>query len=691
MRSRKTQIAIILCLLLLPLIGLTASAVLSSGSTNYFSIFVSSGGNTGGSGLLAKDVTEFSRLSDTHYGLQWSPPPGWAVSNVNITLSNITAPTYERVIEDYADQAVPLIQYNYTNPFQSLILAGIMSFNLTPGEPVYFNKLSLLLVKAPFNESAYVDIAIYNATYNSSLNWVVPDQPLWTVSNQSLIGDTLEFKNFSLTASPDQYLVLDPHLNQTYDNANNDTYFIVAWQDLSTIPKASIYWFYANDTSHGDNGYAYWASFNIFGQLVGITNRDPYYNDTFDLCSKLYFNPNNVTAGPPLPSDVGLEINGTSVNNIGPGSGWWSTSGNLSGNSLFFNVSTDWNSPVSYNATFSVTYQDVALAALTQTFVAMSFLYANSDNQSRSNDYLLLFALGSVAVAGAGGYTGNKRRTIPRNALRSLEHIIVDHNSTGVLIWTFDFVSMEQDVALVSGFMSAIKSFLEEMKVGGLKRLSTEFGTFIREESQLLTATCITSDIGLNEELWIRGKLHSFLTQVEQMHRQQLEGWKGDVGQFRESFPSVLGSVIDLDRVNELHKQKVVSLSRKKKELQGELNKYGAQLEEMKANHDSGKLSDEEYTIKRLKTEFKYDQVQKDYIYASLFLSKAPTETAVTPKAAQELEEIQKRFMEIRLEIDELRKKEVDGTITQEDRVNNEKLQKELMRLVDRLDKIQKR
>lgn len=201
MRSRKTQIAIILCLLLLPLIGLTASAVLSSGSTNYFSIFVSSGGNTGGSGLLAKDVTEFSRLSDTHYGLQWSPPPGWAVSNVNITLSNITAPTYERVIEDYADQAVPLIQYNYTNPFQSLILAGIMSFNLTPGEPVYFNKLSLLLVKAPFNESAYVDIAIYNATYNSSLNWVVPDQPLWTVSNQSLIGDTLEFKNFSLTAS----------------------------------------------------------------------------------------------------------------------------------------------------------------------------------------------------------------------------------------------------------------------------------------------------------------------------------------------------------------------------------------------------------------------------------------------------------------------------------------------------------
>lgn len=111
----------------------------------------------------------------------------------------------------------------------------------------------------------------------------------------------------------------------------------------------------------------------------------------------------------------------------------------------------------------------------------------------------------------------------------------------------------------------------------------------------------------------------------------------------------------------------------------------------MKANHDSGKLSDEEYTIKRLKTEFKYDQVQKDYIYASLFLSKAPTETAVTPKAAQELEEIQKRFMEIRLEIDELRKKEVDGTITQEDRVNNEKLQKELMRLVDRLDKIQKR
>ncbi|MHA1210577.1 MAG: hypothetical protein ACTSRF_15330, partial [Candidatus Freyarchaeota archaeon] len=63
---------------------------------------------------------------------------------------------------------------------------------------------------------------------------------------------------------------------------------------------------------------------------------------------------------------------------------------------------------------------------------------------------------------------------------------------------------MQQDIALVSGFMTAIKSFLEEMKIGGLKRLGTEFGTFIREESELLTCTCITGEIGLDEELWIR-------------------------------------------------------------------------------------------------------------------------------------------------------------------------------------------
>ncbi|MEM2984703.1 MAG: hypothetical protein QXL24_05740, partial [Candidatus Jordarchaeaceae archaeon] len=203
-------------------------------------------------------------------------------------------------------------------------------------------------------------------------------------------------------------------------------------------------------------------------------------------------------------------------------------------------------------------------------------------------------------------------------------------------------------------------------------------------------ATCITSDIGIDEELWIRGKLHKFLTQIEQQHRRQLEDWKGDVGQFTEAFPMVLGSVIDLDRVHKLHKQKFSSLSKKRQKLQKEVNKYGAKLEELKSKYDSGELAYEEYTAKKLKTEYKYDKIQKDYIYASIFLSKVPLETITSQKQLENLQEIQKRFVEIRMQIEELRRKQSEGTFNENDRKQKEKLQKELMKLVEKLDKYQK-
>ncbi len=460
---------------------------------------------------------------------------------------------------------------------------------------------------------------------------------------------------------------------------------------------AELLWFYDVDSHipNGDAGPAWWLVLNITtGEPLLINNTDPVYkNDTFDLCLKLYLNATPPSQQYPSPIDIGLAINGTSVTDIGQGSGWWYTTENLSRNPLSFDVSSTWFSTVSFTANISITYQtapQTALSALLGTFFTMTTFNNYYQNQGRYREYLLLIALGSVVAVGAGGYRANKRRMIPRNALRSLEHIIVDHNNTGTLLWAFDFVSMEQDVALVSGFMSAIKSFLEEMKVGGLKRLGTEFGTFIREESELLTATCITSDIGVDEELWIRGKLHKFLTLIEQQHRKQLEVWKGEVGQFRETFPPVLGSVIDLDRVSKLHEQKVSDLSRRREKLQKEVNKYGAKLEELKSKHDSGELDYDEYTAKRLKIEYKYDKVQKDYIYARLFLSKVPLETVVSPKELEKLEEIQKRFVEIRMQIEELRRKESEGMFTESDKKQKEKLQKELMKLVEKIDKYKK-
>ena len=222
---------------------------------------------------------------------------------------------------------------------------------------------------------------------------------------------------------------------------------------------------------------------------------------------------------------------------------------------------------------------------------------------------------------------------------------------------------------------------------------STEFGTFIREESQLLTTTCITSDIGLNEELWIRGKLHEFLIKIEQSHYEQLRDWKGDVAQFRESFPAILASLINLEKVQSLQRQKIEKLARNKNKLQENVNKYGAKLEELKSKYDSGELDFKKYIVERYRTEAKYDKVQKEYLYAGLFLSRTPASLeakTMKTKEVEKMEKIQNQFLELRKEIEELRKKELEGSITSQDLERKEKLQKELMTLMGKLDKFKK-
>jgi len=169
--------------------------------------------------------------------------------------------------------------------------------------------------------------------------------------------------------------------------------------------------------------------------------------------------------------------------------------------------------------------------------VSLMFLMMMQQSQNLMLYLLLGLGFGSVVIAGVTGDRLRKRLAIPTRALASLENIIVDHIPTGITLWAFDFFKMEQDVTLVSGFMSALKSFLGEMKKGGLRKLETEFGTFIREDGEFLTATCITSGNSPREENWIRQRLRSFLSIAEQRHWDELQSWSGNVSTFRESFP----------------------------------------------------------------------------------------------------------------------------------------------------------
>lgn len=345
------------------------------------------------------------------------------------------------------------------------------------------------------------------------------------------------------------------------------------------------------------------------------------------------------------------------------------------------------------SSTNSVTLTSEMVSPLFMGLFSYMFLTVARQSQNLTLYILVGALLTSVVAAGVVASRVRRRRLVPLRALASLENIIVDHIATGVTLWSFDFLKMEQDVALVSGFMSAVKSFMGEMQKGGLRKLETELGTFIREDGDFLTATCITCGNTPQEEEWIRRKLRSFLAEAESQHLDLLQSWRGDVQTFRESLPLILASVIDLDKAESLVRERISKLQRSKEKLQIELNRLGSQLEDLTQQLESGKISESKFEAARAKIEPKYDEVQKEYIHTSLCLSRVPPRLEAgkpTPEVTREVEKIQDRFLKIRMEIEELRRKELDGTITSQDIKRRDKLYKELMKLIEKLDKLQK-
>ncbi len=619
-----------------------------------------------------------------------SIPSGWSVTSISMNFSNIKAPNTTITQEDDPFKFYEL-DYSYWRA---------MSFQIPENQTAYLWNISLYLLQYDLNLllPTRLEVSLYNSTYNESFNAPVPKTLLNTMQLNITGALAIGWKEITL----DSPWILDPEVNK-WDSRVNNTFFIVVKIDNLLPIGHRLFWFFAPDEGTDiterefeDLGFAYNSTDSGAPENW---NPEDFEGSGIDYCLRVSVSVND-TAGyyeKPFPTDVNMEVNSVPVVNGSVGEGWCNLTSNLniSGNSAILKVNTSWvhTEGIKFDTTIYFEYINVQLIMLQRSLTLLTSYTFMKENQDQFFRLLGLIALGTVV---AGGYTGRaayKKRRIPLNAMRNLENILIDHNTTGVLIWSFDFISMQQDIALVSGFMSAIKSFLEEMKVGGLKRLGTDFGTFIREESQLLTATCITGDIGIDEELWIRSKLHEFLIKIEQEHWKQLEDWKGDVGQFKETFPVILASLINLEKVQKLQRQKIDKLTKNKDKLQKNVNKYGAKLEELKSRYDSGELDFKKYIFERYKTEAKYDKVQKDYLYASLFLSRAPSMVEakpVKPKDLEKMENIQNRFLEIRREIEELRKKELEGTITSNDIERREKLQEEIMTLMENLDKLHK-
>lgn len=462
----------------------------------------------------------------------------------------------------------------------------------------YLHNISLFIidVKKPF----YLDFEIYNAKWTTRIE---PNQQIY-------FKDNLDLQNQAGNAW--KTITLNSALTLNLTETKNQTFFIALSQYTSPPQAKELAWGY--HPSIGENGYG--PAYNWTGGTI-----EPL---EFDFSMRVRVSASN-DSEPEIvyPSQINLKINGIQVQNSTPpaeGKGVCTITGNFdSSEILILNFTSTWFDTVSFNASVEVygvnLFGNILMASLLQGYSLGSMFQA----EDRNNTFLIICAVGAVAVAGFSGYRANKKRKIPINAMRSMESILVDHNPTGGLVWSFNFISMQQDTALVSGFMSAIKTFLEEMKVGGLKRMGTDFGTFIREESQLLTATCIAGEIGIDEEFWIRSKLHEFLVKVEQSYYKELQDWKGNVAQFRESFPVILGSLISLDRVQKLQLKKMEKLAKNRDKVHKKVNKYGEKLEKLKAKYDAGEMDFKGYIIERYKTEAKFERAQREYIYVACF------------------------------------------------------------------------
>nr|MDO8081357.1 hypothetical protein [Candidatus Freyarchaeota archaeon] len=676
------------------------------------------------------EMTTVNVTSSTGAILFNASSPWYSPVSFNITYRNVTYSKYQTSSTDFSVSS----EDTYANWNVTVDVTGSNSFAPGMGEN-YHNYISLDLPDDWWNSTPealnlsggsapYIDpdpnddIVGFEATNGT---WIVQCGAPNYVKNITVINQDF---NVNVTKA----ILIDNNLNITValNNTVNGN-----WNANLTIYNSTNPSVFNNETS-GTAGSSFWFPLNVSDDIKdpGTYNISVFFNSSFEVgnfeivnfqvsssgtTSLTVNNPPEYVKPPQLANitvgfnrtDINQGITGLNETNFGLiGGSFIDWVDGLGGGVYVLHI----NFTSEGYHTFRVTVQGVpgynnatsnwitllyGVPPPTDiTFLLLStFLSQFQSGRNQSNMLLIFLLVGAVVAVGSGGYVANRRRKIPLKAMASLENILVDHIPTGITLWAFDFFRMEQDVTLVSGFMTAVRTFLGEMQKGGLRKLETEFGTFIREDGAFLTATCITSGNTSSEENWIRRRLRSFLSISEQQNLDALEKWKGDAAPFRKSFPTVLASVIDLDKTEELQRQRILRLENEKERLRMELNNLGSQMEGLSKQVEAKEISKAEFEARTAKIEPEYDRFQNEFIRVSLFLSRAPSKLEakkVKPEVTEDVEKIQGRFLEIRMEIEELRRKEVEGTITSKDHKRRDKLQTELVSLIEKLDKLQK-
>ncbi|MFX1510939.1 MAG: hypothetical protein ACFFBR_11640, partial [Promethearchaeota archaeon] len=251
---------------------------------------------------------------------------------MNITLEDITADSPVVLDIETNDTAIDGNIFFSSSPH--------MSFQVT--NSCYLHSLQIYINLIQNDALFDARVWIYNAT--DSAGTPRPDTAITGTINVELGAMGVAWKNHTF-ASP-----VFLNTSETYAN----TFFVRFLNDGIGIST----WYMRSDVlSPPDNGYIWYSS--PLQQWVGN-----------DLMMNVSLLPLGIY---PTPQQIGLQINGSSVNDTGSNSGWWLSTFIEPGSTAFFNVTASW--PITFNYTY--------FADFNQTFTGSTAFRA---------DYLAIFA-----------------------------------------------------------------------------------------------------------------------------------------------------------------------------------------------------------------------------------------------------------------------------------------------------------
>lgn len=276
------------------------------------------------------------------------------------------------------------------------------------------------------------------------------------------------------------------------------------------------------------------------------------------------------------------------------------------------------------------------------------------------------------------------------NPLYNIDNLIMEHKSSGKILWTYCFLRMTPNFLLPSGLISMVRVFIEEMQRTDVDRYEkSDIGTLLRVDGERIAITGIMRNreyVVPSEEKKIRDIMTKFVTLVESELATELQLLGGSINEpkkFEQKLFDLLNSVMNLQYIENLQKTKVSWLQKQRIRLKKKLEKLSSRFEELETRFKKGKIKQAEYENKKRWLEWTYNREKREFTYTILFLSRISPDPKkpYDKNMVEEVERVRNKFYKLWYEVHEMGRKKI--CISKK----IEQKEMELFKLIKTLDK----